>query len=279
MSYFSTRLAALGLLIATLIVGAGLAAAGLPIPLAATLAMLTVAIGVGAVERRMAREAPVLGITMLSLSALSGMVAAIEALPRINPWIVGVATVLVELGLIIGALMLYKRTLTAASVLARRRLAARRGWRYEPEATVPVPGPASVPRLKSVPNGATATIGRDVVHATASGLPVTVFDRSDPRGRQTQTVWLVHLPPAPPDALAAFAQGLQTQAAAWRLPPGVWLDGGFLCLGRVNGARGAKVTLVEGYVDSLSRFVAAFSWPRPPSTYPVDARYLSSPGT
>src|SRR5690348_9784621 len=100
MSYLSTRLAALGLLVATLIVGAGLAAGGVPIPLAATLAMLIVAIGVGAVERRMAREAPVLGITMLSFSALSGMVSAIKALPQVNAWIVGTATVLVEIGLI-----------------------------------------------------------------------------------------------------------------------------------------------------------------------------------
>lgn len=278
MSYLSTRLAALGLLVVTLLVGAGLAAMGLPIAVAVTLALLIVAVGVGAVERRLAREAPVLGIAMLSLSALSGMVATITAVPWVNPWIVGSATVLVELGLIVGALLLYRRTLTAAGVMARRRMAHRRGWRYEPEASVPVPGPASVPRLKGVPTGATATTGRDVVHATANGLPVTVFDRSDARGREKQTVWLVHLPPAPPDALVAFGRGLPAQAAAWRLPPGAWVDGPFLCLARAGGGRGAKATVVEGYVDSLSRFAAAFSWPTRPVPQQLESRYLSSPG-
>src|SRR5436190_2345123 len=249
---------------------------GLPIPLAVTLALLTVAIGVGAVERRLAREAPVLGITMLSLSALCGMVAAIEAVPQVEAWIVGTVTVLVELGLIIGAFLLYRRTLTAAGVMARRRMARRRGWRYEPEATVPVP--ASVPRLRNVPLGATAATGRDVVHPTANGLPVTVFDRSDARGREKQTVWLLHLPPAPPDALAAFARGLPVQAAAWRLPRGAWVDGPFLCLARGGGGRGAKATVVEGYVERLSRFAAAFSWPTRPDPHPVEMRYLSSPG-
>ncbi len=272
MSYFSIRLAALGLLVVTLIVGAGLVAMGVPIALAVTLALLVVAIGVGAVERRLAREAPVFGISMLSLSALSGMVAAINAVPQVNAWIVGSVTVLVEIGLIIGALMLYRRTLTAAGVMARRRMANRRGWRYEPEATVPVPGPASVPRLKSVSTGATATTGRDVVHATVNGLAVTVFDRVDARGREKQTVWLVHLPPAPPDALAAFIHGLPAQAAAWRLPRGTWVDGPFLCLARVDGGRGAKATVVEGYVERLSRFTAAFSWPTQPAPRQVEMR-------
>jgi hypothetical protein len=253
MSHFGIRFAAFGLTLATVVIGVVLVELGLPVPVAAALALLFVGIAVGALERRLAREAPVFGLAMLSLSGLSGMVAAITALPQVNSWVVGCATVLVEVGVLIGAVLLYQRTLLAAGVLARRRMAGRRGWRYEPEAIVPVPG------------SATGASGRDVVHATANGLAVTVFDHADARGRRTRTVWLVHLPPAPPDAMAAFARGLPTQAAAWRLPPGSWLDGSCLCLARVDGGRGAKAAVVEGYVDSLSRFAAAFSWPRTPS--------------
>jgi hypothetical protein len=88
-SYFSVRLAAFGLIIATVVIAAGLAELGLPVPFAVTLALLVVAICVGALERRLAREAPVVGSTILSLSGLSGMAAAIEALPQFDPWIVG----------------------------------------------------------------------------------------------------------------------------------------------------------------------------------------------
>jgi hypothetical protein len=164
-----------------------------------------------AIERRMGRDAPVLGITFLSLSGIAGIVSTVHAIPQVNGWIIGLATLALEIGALIGIVKLYRRLLGKAGSVFRRRLATRRGWRYEPEATVPVPGPRSAPRFRSVPNGATSTTGKDVVYATANGLNVTVFDRSRAGERKMQTVWLVHLPMSLPFVLSSYLRYLQVE--------------------------------------------------------------------
>src|SRR5262249_43608478 len=150
------------------------------------------------------RQAPAIGITFMALSGLSGIVAVVKALPQVNHWITGLGTLALEIAALYGVIKLYKRLLGQAGSVFRRRLATRRGWRYEPAATVPVPGPRSAPRFRSVRNDATSTSGRDVLYASANGLNVTVFDRAGVRDRKAQTVWLVHLPVALPFVLSSF---------------------------------------------------------------------------
>ena len=149
MSNWRIRLAALGLSAATVVAAVVLVSAGMPIPLAGTAVLLFASIAVGAVERRMAREAPVFGVAGLCVASLCGVLAAVEAVPGVDGRIVAAVTVLLELGAILGAILLYRRTRTATSVLARRRMAARRGWRYQREATIR--------------NGTTTVAGRDLV--------------------------------------------------------------------------------------------------------------------
>src|SRR2546421_3670379 len=219
MSYGAIRLAVLGLLAATFAVAAGLIGIGIPIPLAITLALLLVGIGTLVLERRLGREAPVLGISFMVLSGFFGIYAVHRALQQVNGWVVGLGTLALEIAALYGIFKLYRRLLGQAGTVFRRRLAARRSWRYEPEATVPVPGPRSAPRLRSVPNEAVSTTGRDVVYASANGLGVTVFDRAGARDRKAQTVWLVHLPAALPFVLSSFLRYVQVEEGTPRPAP------------------------------------------------------------
>jgi len=120
-----------------------------------------------------------------------------------------------------------------------------------------------------VPNTATSTTGRDVLHASANGLAVTVFDRAGARDRKAQTVWLVHLPMALPAVdgqqadSADFARVLLTAdvrrvAATQGFPMRWWIEGGYLC-SVADG--GAKPEHVEEYVDRLTGFASRFPWP------------------
>jgi hypothetical protein len=217
--FFATRLIILGLIAATFVVAGVLIGIGIPVYLAITLAFLIVGVVTLAVERRMGREAPAFGIAFMVLSGIFGMFAVHKALPQVNGWIVFLGMLVLEIGALIGVIKLYKRLRGQAGSVFRRRLAARRTWRYEPEATVPVPGPRSAPRFRGVPNDATSTTGRDVVYATANGLNVTVFDRAGARDRKAQTVWLVQLPAALPYVLSSFVHYLRLEEGTPRPTP------------------------------------------------------------
>jgi hypothetical protein len=269
MSFGTVRLIVLGLVFGTLLLAGGLVGLGLAVPLAVALALLLVGGAALAIERRLGRQAPAFGVTFLSLSGIAGIVAAVHALPQVNGWVVGLGTLALEIAALIGVVKLYRRLLGQAGSVFRRRLAARRSWRYEPEATVPVPGPRTAPRLKSVPNAATSTTGRDVLHASANGLAVTVFDRTGARGRQVQTVWLVHLPmPLPsvegehtdsPDfARALMTSDVRRVTGTRGFPMRWWIEGRYLCCTADDGARPPQV---EEYVDRLTGLASRFPWP------------------
>jgi hypothetical protein len=269
MSYGALRLVVLGLLFGTFLVAAALVGIGLPVPLAIALALLLIGGATLAIERRLGRQAPAVGITFLALSGIAGIAATVHALPRVNGWVVGLGTLALEIATLIGVIKLYRRLLGQAGSVFRRRLAARRSWRYEPEATVPVPGPGTAPRLRSVPNTATSTTGRDVLHASANGLAVTMFDRAGARDRRAQTVWLVHLPMALPavDGQQADSADLapvlltpevRRVAASPGFPTRWWIEGAYLCATADNGA---KPPQVEEYVDRLTGFASRFPWP------------------
>jgi hypothetical protein len=292
-SFLAVRFLVLVLLVCTVVVAAALTALGLPVPLALTLGLLVVGGVTLAIERRLGRERPVVGITFLALSGIAGIVATVHALPQTNGWIVGLGTLALEIAALFGVIKLYRRLLGQAGSVFRRRLAAHRSWRYEPEATVPVPGPRTAPRLRGVPNTATSTTGRDVLHASANGLAVTVFDRAGARDRKAQTVWLVHLPAALPVVLSSFVRYAQVEEGALGLPPiqpdqpGAhtdhpdfartlvtpevrrvaasqgfpmrwWIEGAYLC---ATADDGAKPPQVEEYVDRLTGFASRFPWP------------------
>src|SRR2546430_4693587 len=270
------RLLVLVLLGCAIAVTALLVQAGLPVPAALTLGLLVVGGATTAVERRMGRSAPVLGITFLSLSGLAGIAAAVRGLPQVNGWVVGLGTLALEIGALIGVLKLYRPPAGQAGSVVRRRLAYARGWHSEPRATVPVPGPRTASRLKSVPSDATETTGTDVVRATINALTVTLFDRSRPGahpGEPGQTVWLVHLPVplpyfSPEDALAGsdVARILMTTqarsvASGVGFPRSWWIEGGYLCCVYGDGTRGAAAQLVAEYAERLTALAAAFPWP------------------
>src|SRR5256714_10893034 len=224
MSYGTTRLVILGLLFGVFAVAGVLIGIGIPVYLAITLAFLIVGVVTLVVERRMERAAPAFGIAFMVLSGLFGIFAVHKALPQVNGWITGLGTLALEIAALYGVIKLYQRLLGQAGSVFRRRLGARRSWRYEPEATVPVPGPRSAPRFRSVPNDATSTTGRDVLYATANGLNVTAFDRAGARDRKAQTVWLVQLPAALPYLLSSFLRYLQLEDGTPDSPFGAVLD-------------------------------------------------------
>ena len=208
---FAIRLIVLGLLFCTFIVSAALITIGIPTGAAIFFALLIVGIGAMVVERRLGREAPVLGITFLSLGAIAGIVGMVHAVPQVNGWIIGLGTLALEIGGLIGLIKLYRVLNNQAGTQLRRRMAARRSWHYAPDAEVPVPGPHVAPYLKGVPNDARTTTGRDIVYATSNGFNVTVFDRVRPneKNARVQTVWLVHLPMALPFVSSGFARYLE----------------------------------------------------------------------
>src|SRR5256886_7903088 len=146
MSYGAIRLAVLGLLAATFAVAAGLIGIGIPIPLAITLALLLVGIGTLVLERRLGREAPVLGISFMVLSGFFGIYAVHRALPQVNGWVVGLGTLALEIAALYGIFKLYRRLLGQAGTVFRRRLAARPTRRYAPEAPRPGPRPRTAAR-------------------------------------------------------------------------------------------------------------------------------------
>jgi hypothetical protein len=295
---FAIRVAALGLIVCVFVIAGVLAAVGAPIPLAIFIAFLLVGLAAMLVERRLGRDAPVLGITFLSIGGLVGIAAMVQAVPQVNGWIIGLGTLAVEIGILIGLVKLYRVLAAGATVALRRRLAERRGWRYVPQAEVPVPGPRSAPRLQGVPNDARSTTGRDVVYATANGFNVTVFDRVRPneKNARPQTVCLVHLPMAMPYLSSSFGSVLdapnvppnnpvlnqfmpdpaqltdnesfartlmtpQFRTEARRLPSEFWIENAYLCMVLSAGARsGAKASEVEQSIDATTSLAARLPW-------------------
>src|SRR6266540_4087741 len=184
-------------------------------------------------------------------------------------------------GYLAGQVALYYGIRRKAAVAALHRLAQRRGWRYEPAAEVPVPGPNTAARLHSVPDDATSTTGRDVLYAVANGLSVTVFNRFSDSGIRRQTVWLVHLPmplpylePAPylappTDAersdfgRAVLTDEVRRAARQQGFPSSWWIEGGYLCTIWDEGGAGdpAPVTTREEYVDRLTGLASRLPWP------------------
>src|SRR3954447_12763326 len=134
------------------------------------------------VERRLHRP-PIWAGGTLGLGALSGLGAAREALLQINGWVVGLGALALEIAALIGALRVSRHLARRTATRQRRRLAQRHGWRYQAQATLPVPGPTSATRFLGVPTEATSTTGYDVLFldADADGYPVTVFDRLRPQ--------------------------------------------------------------------------------------------------
>lgn len=270
MGYGTVRLIVLGLMFVTFAIAAVLIGIGIPIPLAITVALLITGVATLAIERRMGRPAPAIGIAFMVLSGISGIVAAVKALPQVNGWVVGLTTLVLEIAALYGVIKLYQRLLGQAGTVLRRRLAARRSWRYEPEAPVPVPGPRSAPRFRSVPNDATSTTGRDVVYASANGLAVTVFDRAGARDRKAQTVFLVHLPVSLPFVLSSFLSYVQAEEGSRPAP-----DNPVLAVLNADG------TSASGYGAEVDRALGLPpiqpGQPGPHTDHPDFARVLLTP--
>ncbi len=275
----------LGLLVGSALVVAPMIAVGLPKSLAICLALLIVGAAAAAVGSRfsgyLAGQVALGGVAFMAIAGLFGISAVHHALPQVNGFLVFVVMLVLEIGALVGLVALYYGIRRKAAVAALHRLAQRRGWRYEPAAEVPVPGPNTAARLHSVPDDATSTTGRDVLYAVANGLSVTVFNRFSDSGIRRQTVWLVHLPmplpylePAPylappTDAersdfgRAVLTDEVRRAARQQGFPSSWWIEGGYLCTIWDEGGAGdpAPVTTREEYVDRLTGLASRLPWP------------------
>ena len=270
-----------GLILVILLIAAGLGSLGAPIPLALYIAFLVVGVGAMAVERRLERDAPVVGITFLSIGGLFGVYSMTQAIPQVNGWVIGPATLVAQIAAVIGLVKLYRVLAAGTTVAGRRRLAGRRGWQFANEIAVPVPGPRSAPRFTAVPTDAVTTTGRDVISAVVNGFTVTMFDRARPNdtNARVQSVWLVHLPMALPyldfsataDVAAsgwtdnaAFASTLMTPALrseVARVTKVCWIENAYLCaVDNGGGRRGVDATEVERVIDALTSFAGRLPW-------------------
>ncbi|WP_198170518.1 hypothetical protein [Actinoplanes awajinensis] len=235
MSY-GVRFMAILLFGVTLGLATALASTGLPVPAAATLALVIVGAVALAVERKTGRDSPVLGVTFLSFGAIAGIAAMVQAVPQVNGWIIGIGTLIVEIALLIGVMKGYRKLAGQAGSLLRQRLAQQKGWTYAHEAEVPVPGPRTAPRLVAVPNDATSTTGQEVVYGAVNGLNFIVFDRRRPNDRtgHPQTVWLIQLPVALPYLISSYLPYLQQEEGAGEAEPTAALLGQILGLPAVR---------------------------------------------
>lgn len=171
----------------------------------------------------------------------------------------------------------YRRLPAPRRLGGRRRLAARRGWRFMPEATVPVGGPETAARLIGVPARASVAMGEGTVTAVAHGLTCVAFDRARRRPRladEVHTVWTVFLPaplpyvtgvdvhrarhgdvrpdarPVPPVAYA-LAGVPSPPNGAW------WAEGAHLYWMHDSPAR---PQLVADRIEQLARYAAQIPW-------------------
>jgi hypothetical protein len=138
---FAIRVAALGLIVCVFVIAGVLAAVGAPIPLAIFIAFLLVGLAAMLVERRLGRDAPVLGITFLSIGGLVGIAAMVQAVPQVNGWIIGLGTLAVEIGILIGLVKLYRRRIRHGERLQRHGLRPGTPEREERPAADRLPGP------------------------------------------------------------------------------------------------------------------------------------------
>jgi hypothetical protein len=190
------RLVAILLLVGAIAVGAVLTATGIPAGVAIPIGFIVIGIAGLVLARWLGLAGFAGGLTGVTIGLLT-LIPAIAKATGLNGWIVFAVMVVVLAAGIYAGVRAIGRLRTVAGASARRTFAESRGWRYLPEATVPVPGPHSAPLFKSVPNDAVETSGTDVVFAVIEGHKAAVFDRVRPGARASegrQTVWLVRLP-------------------------------------------------------------------------------------
>ena len=260
-------------------------AAGLSVAASATIGGACTGALTALLGRRFGTTVTIPATALLVLSGFGGAYVTVKAFPNVDAVLVGMAVITVEIVLGIGCYAVYQHLDDMAQAAGRRRLAHRLKWEYEPEGTVPVPGPRTAVRLRSVPNGATSTTGRNILHADMDGLAVTVFDRSGPRGFSrtiVQTTWLLRLPLALPFVHSSFLHhddgfpastddpdftrtlmtpSVRRTAMSPGFPPVWWIEGDYLCLTHDNKVpRGAAPELVMKYVGQLADLASRFPW-------------------
>lgn len=275
------RRAAAGLLaVVGAAIAGGLARTGMSFWLAAFLVFTVIGVVAFVVESRTDRV-PVVGISLVVFAAVAGVVV----LNTVGvPWLLSAAI------LVVLAFVAFWRWIAGAETDAPTedldKLAQRRGWQYAAQAEVPVPGPRARAWFAGVADGASVTVGRDVLTGAVNGRDVITFNLERPVGKlgQVQTIWLVRLPmPLPYLVLRAairrqmvqhdapgttddesFARAAITPQVANALPwfpTLVWIENDYLCaLVDEGNPTGFSTESTEKVIDRLATLADALPW-------------------